>query len=100
MRCLAKSQGPKVKYHLYKSWSKRIRVNAILPGLLLSECAFSCNVLTIGGLKYGEEAIEMHKQLSPLKRVTEMDDCAEAFVMMAKNGTCGISVFADGEQIV
>ncbi len=30
--------------------------------------------------------IEVHKQSAPLKRETGMDDCADAFVMIAKNG--------------
>jgi len=64
-RCLAKSQGPKVK------------VNAILPGLLLSEW----------GLKYGPEVIEAYKQGAPLKQATDMADCGDAYVMMAKNGS-------------
>lgn len=39
-----------------------------------------------GGLKYGNEMIEAHKQLAPLKAATDMGDCADAFVMLAKNG--------------
>jgi hypothetical protein len=37
-------------------------------------------------LKYGNEAIEGMKQLAPLKSVTDMADCADAFVMLAKSG--------------
>lgn len=37
-------------------------------------------------MKYGDEIIEAHKQLAPLKRETGMDDCADVFVMLAKNG--------------
>lgn len=40
-----------------------------------------------GGLKYGDEIIEAQKQLAPLKSATNMGDCADAFVMLAKNGT-------------
>jgi hypothetical protein len=40
----------------------------------------------IGGLKYGDEIIEAQKQLAPLRSATDMGDCADAFVMMAKNG--------------
>jgi hypothetical protein len=40
----------------------------------------------VGGLKYGESIIDEHKQLSPLKAATDIGDCADAFVMMAKNG--------------
>jgi hypothetical protein len=62
------------------------RVNAILPGLLLSECTLLVCYANSGGLKYGDETIEAYKQLAPLKQATEMDDCADAYVMMAKNG--------------
>jgi hypothetical protein len=37
-------------------------------------------------LKYGHEVIEAYKQGAPLKQATEMDDCGDAYVMMAKNG--------------
>lgn len=40
----------------------------------------------VGGLKYGSEAIEGMKQLAPLKSATDMADCADAFVMLAKSG--------------
>ena len=39
-----------------------------------------------GGLQYGHEIIEAQKQLAPLKAATDMGDCADAFVMLAKNG--------------
>jgi len=40
----------------------------------------------LGGLKYGDEIIDGMKQLAPLKDATDMGDCADAFVMLAKNG--------------
>ena len=33
--------------------------------------------------------IEAQKQLAPLKDVTDMADCADVFVMLAKNGAHG-----------
>ncbi|KAF2231260.1 short chain dehydrogenase [Viridothelium virens] len=63
MKCLASSQGPKV------------RVNAVLPGLLLTEW----------GLLYSEEAIKSMKERAVLKKETDLDDCANTFVMLAKN---------------
>ncbi|GAM89477.1 hypothetical protein ANO11243_075160 [Dothideomycetidae sp. 11243] len=63
MRCMAKTQG------------KKVRVNAVLPGLLLTEW----------GLSYGEEAIKTITNGSALKRETDMQDCANTFVMLAKN---------------
>ncbi|KAB2108587.1 hypothetical protein AG0111_0g3519 [Alternaria gaisen] len=63
VKCLAVTVGPK------------IRVNTVLPGLLLTEW----------GLKYSQEKIEQLKNLAALKHETFLDDCAAAFVMLAKN---------------
>jgi len=38
MRCLAKSQGPKVRFVQLLAELIISRINAVLPGLLLSEC--------------------------------------------------------------
>ncbi|KAF2085897.1 NAD(P)-binding protein [Saccharata proteae CBS 121410] len=63
MKCMATTQGPKV------------RVNAVLPGLLLTEW----------GNKYGDDKIAELKEQSALKTETDLDDCADAYVMLAKN---------------
>jgi len=63
MKCLASTQGPKV------------RVNAVLPGLLLTDW----------GMKYSPEHIEQMKGLAKLKQETKLDDCADAFIAAAKN---------------
>jgi len=65
MRCLASTQGPKV------------RVNAVLPGLLLTEW----------GSKYGEERIKVLKEKAWLQRETDIEDCAQMFVDLAKNSS-------------
>ncbi|APA12398.1 hypothetical protein sscle_09g071680 [Sclerotinia sclerotiorum 1980 UF-70] len=65
MKCLAATQGPKV------------RVNAVLPGLLLTEW----------GKKYSEEDQERLKDRAFLKQVTDLEDCAQAFVDIAKNSS-------------
>lgn len=39
----------------------------------------------IQGLSYGEEAIKTITNGSALKRETDMQDCANTFVMLAKN---------------
>lgn len=68
--------------------SNIIRVNAVLPGLLLSECIPVLELCQyVGGLKYGNEMIEAQKELAPLKSATDMGDCADAFVMLARNRT-------------
>ncbi|MCJ1475319.1 hypothetical protein MMC13_003981 [Lambiella insularis] len=65
MKCLAATQGPK------------IRVNAVLPGLLLTEW----------GEAFGEAQIKMIKERAVLKQETMLDDCADAFIMAAKNSS-------------
>jgi len=72
MKCLATTQGPK------------IRVNSVLPGLLLTEW----------GLRYSEERIKTTKNLAALKQETLLDDCADAFIATAKNSSM------TGQQIV
>ncbi|KIW05254.1 uncharacterized protein PV09_03787 [Verruconis gallopava] len=63
MRCLANTQGSKV------------RINAILPGLLLTEW----------GLKYPPSMIEFVKDKAALKHETYLDDCANMYVSIAEN---------------
>ncbi|KAK8218617.1 short chain dehydrogenase/reductase family protein [Phyllosticta capitalensis] len=63
MKCLAASQGDKV------------RVNAVLPGLLLTDW----------GEQYPPEVIEAMKEKAALKTVTDLQDCADTYVMLAKN---------------
>ncbi|MCJ1470116.1 hypothetical protein MMC07_008761 [Pseudocyphellaria aurata] len=65
MKALALTQGPKV------------RVNAILPGLLLTEW----------GAKFSPERIQRTKEKSVLKKETDLDDCAAAFIAAAKNSS-------------
>ncbi len=54
-----------------------IQVNAVAPGFLL----------TRWGAKFGEERIKEITQAALLKRKTELDDTAAAYVMLAKNGS-------------
>jgi len=63
MKCLANTQGEKV------------RINAVLPGLLLTDW----------GNLYGEERLAALKDRAVLKKETELGDCADAYVMLAKN---------------
>ncbi|CAO2658457.1 Nn.00g061800.m01.CDS01 [Neocucurbitaria sp. VM-36] len=63
VKCLAVTVGPK------------IRVNTVLPGLLLTEW----------GKKYSPERIQAAKDIAVLKQETLLDDCANAFVYLAKN---------------
>ncbi|KAK5061238.1 hypothetical protein LTR84_007780 [Exophiala bonariae] len=65
MKALAVTQGPK------------IRVNAILPGLLLTEW----------GQQFTNEQQQVMADRATLKRVTDLEDCANAFVATAKNGS-------------
>lgn len=63
VKCLAVTVGPK------------IRVNTVLPGLLLTEW----------GLKYPKEKIDAINAAAVLKHEVFLDDCVAAFVMLAKN---------------
>ncbi|KJX99917.1 short chain dehydrogenase/reductase like protein [Zymoseptoria brevis] len=63
MKALANTQGPKA------------RINAVLPGLLLTDW----------GNSYGEERINGLKKAAALQKETELGECADAFIMIAKN---------------
>jgi len=65
MRCLASTEGPKV------------RVNAVLPGWLATEW----------GTKYDPKRVEDLREKSWLKKDTDLEDCAQAFVDIAKNSS-------------
>ncbi|KAK5688834.1 hypothetical protein LTS10_000812 [Elasticomyces elasticus] len=63
MKCVAKVAGEKA------------RINAVLPGLLLTDW----------GNEYGPERINALKEAAVLKKETELGDCADAYIMLAKN---------------
>ncbi|KAH8793647.1 short-chain dehydrogenase/reductase-like protein sdr [Hyaloscypha sp. PMI_1271] len=63
MRCLASTQGPK------------IRVNAVLPGFLRTEW----------GERYGPDSIEDMRGKAYLRQDTDLDDAAQAFIDITKN---------------
>lgn len=65
VKCMAVTEGPK------------IRVNTVLPGLLLTEW----------GKKYSDERIAALTNAAALKKVTDLQDCVDAFVMLAKNSS-------------
>lgn len=62
-KCLAIALAPQIK------------VNAVAPGLLL----------TRWGLLYGEELIKKMEQQMPTQKVPTLEDCAAAYVMLARN---------------
>jgi len=63
MKCMAGTQGPKV------------RINAILPGLLLTDW----------GRLYGPERIQELQDKAWLKKDTDLEDCAAMYVAVAQN---------------
>ncbi|GKZ28767.1 hypothetical protein AbraIFM66950_000122 [Aspergillus brasiliensis] len=65
VKCLAHTQGNKV------------RVNAVLPGLLLTEW----------GQRFPAEAIERWTAKTALGKVPELEDTAQAYVMLAQNSS-------------
>lgn len=72
VKLLAKSQGPKC------------RVHAVCPGLLLTEW----------GKRFPEEKINMTKEMSPIKEITDVDECAAQFVTLCKLKTSTGSIIA------
>ncbi|KAH8422873.1 SDR family NAD(P)-dependent oxidoreductase [Aspergillus melleus] len=65
MKCLAQTQGNKV------------RVNAVLPGLLLTEW----------GQRFPPESVERYKEKAVLNRVVDVEDTANAYVVLAQNSS-------------
>ncbi|KAF2737280.1 short chain dehydrogenase/reductase [Polyplosphaeria fusca] len=63
IKCLASTQGHK------------IRINTVLPGFLATEW----------GLRYSKEIQDMVKDKAALKHETFLQDCADAFLMLARN---------------
>lgn len=78
MKCLASTQGPK------------IRVNAVLPGLLLTEW----------GLLYPKERIEAMQELAVLKKVTDLGDCAQSYLDIARNASMTGQMITVGEFLL
>ncbi|KAL6229830.1 hypothetical protein BDW75DRAFT_234892 [Aspergillus navahoensis] len=65
VKCLAQTQGNKV------------RVNAVLPGLLLTDW----------GLRFPKEKIEAYRAKTPLNALPELEDTADAYINTAKNSS-------------
>jgi NAD(P)-dependent dehydrogenase (short-subunit alcohol dehydrogenase family) len=63
MKCLAQSQGPK------------IRVNSVTPGLLLTDW----------GQRYSSEYIQRWRDETPLREVPDVRQCAEIYLSVARN---------------
>ena len=64
-KCLASALAPEVK------------ANSVAPGLLLTRWAAG----------FSEERIAQTSEKALLKQATDLSDCADAFVMLAKNGS-------------
>ncbi|KAL9079298.1 MAG: hypothetical protein Q9157_001821 [Trypethelium eluteriae] len=64
MQCLAQTQGPKV------------RVNAVCPGLVSTERT----------AVFTPEQTKGYEEMAVLKRITKIEEAADAFVFLAKNG--------------
>ncbi|KAE8150883.1 hypothetical protein BDV25DRAFT_104374 [Aspergillus avenaceus] len=72
---VTKAAGLHLMKHFAFSMGPGIRVNAVLPGLLLTEW----------GQKFGETAINAMKDRAALRHETFLDDCADAYINLAKN---------------
>ncbi|KAM3420757.1 hypothetical protein BST61_g4005 [Cercospora zeina] len=83
MKCMANTQGPKS--------GGKVRINAVLPGLLLTDW----------GDRYGEDRIKALTDASALKQETKLDDCAQAYIDVAKNTSwTGQAIHIDSGLVV
>jgi len=73
--CVTKAAGLHLMKALATSQSSKIRTNAVLPGLLLTEW----------GQKFPPEVVEAYEDKTPLKHVPDLSDCADVFITFAKN---------------
>jgi len=60
---------------LAQTWGPKVRVNAVLPGLLMTDW----------GKKFPEEIIKSVVERSTLKAPTDLDECADIYISIAKN---------------
>ncbi|RLV89441.1 hypothetical protein JA1_005166 [Spathaspora sp. JA1] len=72
VKMLAKSQGPKCRIH------------AVCPGLLLTEW----------GKRFPEEKIAQTQEMSPIKEITDVDECAAQYILLSKLETSTGSIVA------
>ena len=78
IKCLAATQGPKV------------RINAVLPGLMLTEW----------GSSVGDEAVTMMKQQAVLKKESDIEDVADMYVNIARNASMTGQFVHVGEYLI
>jgi NAD(P)-dependent dehydrogenase (short-subunit alcohol dehydrogenase family) len=60
---------------LAQTWGPKVRVNAVLPGLLLTEW----------GKKFPQEVIKGLEEQAALKSTTDLGECADMYIAIAKN---------------
>ncbi|KAK5065089.1 hypothetical protein LTR84_000925 [Exophiala bonariae] len=82
--CVTKAAGLRLMKCLASTQGLKIRINAVLPGLLLTEW----------GMQFPETARKAGIEKAVLKQETKLDDCADAFVAIAMNTSM------TGQQIV
>ncbi|KAF3491867.1 Short chain dehydrogenase/reductase family protein [Arthroderma uncinatum] len=72
---VSKAAGLHMMKGLASSQSPKIRTNAVLPGLLLTEW----------GQRFTTEVKEGYREKTALKSVPDVEDCADVFITIAKN---------------
>ncbi|PGH04081.1 hypothetical protein AJ79_07181 [Helicocarpus griseus UAMH5409] len=72
---VSKAAGLHLMKSLASSQGSKIRTNAVLPGLILTEW----------GERFPKEVVKAYEEKVPLKHVPDLDDCAEVFIAIAKN---------------
>ncbi|KAH8703716.1 NADP(+)-dependent dehydrogenase [Talaromyces proteolyticus] len=81
---VTKSAALHLMKHFAFCFGPKIRVNAVLPGILLTD----------QGKKFGDAQIKNLQEKAALKHETYLDDCADVYVSLSKNTSI------TGQQIV
>lgn len=75
--CVTKAAGLQWVKVMAAHMGHKVRISAVLPGLLLTEW----------GKKFPEAVIKQLEERASLKKVTDLEDCAQAFIDLARNSS-------------
>ena len=88
---VSKAAGIQVTKCLAVALAPVIKVNAVAPGLLLTRWAAG----------YNDAQIEMMKERTLLKQITDVEECASMYLSIAKNNSItGQVIIVDAGQVV
>ncbi|KAF9888885.1 hypothetical protein FE257_008255 [Aspergillus nanangensis] len=88
---VSKAAGLHLIKALAQTQGSKVRINAVLPGFLLTEW----------GQRFSAEQKRAYEDRTVLKRIATLEDCADVFVTLAKNmSITGQSIPVDGGFII